>query len=270
MTRNPYAHPIDDEPLIAQRVSGLSIASLVFGLLCCIPGSGFVGVVLGISGLVAIGRSRGRLSGRGFALAGLLLGLLGTLLWIGGALGLLYQLNQFTVYERVVESAQRGDHAAFRKALSPAASAALTDAQIDDFGRHTADQWGTSRGVPQGVPDWFASYSTVLDALEHAKIQVPAPDTIPLPLKCDRGLAPAVFNIDPRSTGPSGAASVDNIGIVGKDGALIWLRDPSAPATPKSPAPPATGEAPAPPSAPTSPAPTAPEGGPSGPEAGTG
>src|SRR6185295_12076795 len=90
MTRNPYAHPIEDEPgePVRARVSDLAVSSLVFGILCCIPGSGLIGVILGGSGLLAIGRSDGRLSGRTLAFIGLLLGVLGSAGWLAIGVGI--------------------------------------------------------------------------------------------------------------------------------------------------------------------------------------
>lgn len=59
------------------KTDGVSIASLVLGLLCCAP----VGLILGF---VGISRTKGgKRKGRGLAIAGVVLGLLGLLAWIG-------------------------------------------------------------------------------------------------------------------------------------------------------------------------------------------
>lgn len=239
MSRDFSASP--DQLIPVQRVSGLAVASLVFALLCCIPGSGMIGVVLGGAGLIGIARSGGRLSGRGLAMVGVVLGLLGTVLWTGGILGTLYSLNQLTVYERVVEAAQRGDHGGVRGMLSPDTSAAVTDAQIDEFGRRVEESWGRATGVPQGLPDWLVSYPPVVERLGRAGVSVQrGTGVLPLPLKAAKGSVPAVFMLDPRHPAPAGMASLSNLGVVGRDGAMIWLRDPGASAAPPpSPAPPA-------------------------------
>lgn len=58
--------------------SGLAIASLVFGIValafCCGPFAGIPGVVLGIVALSKIGESRGKVSGKGLAIAGIVTG----------------------------------------------------------------------------------------------------------------------------------------------------------------------------------------------------
>src|SRR5262245_11130022 len=91
MTRNPYEQPLPGEEMPAEdvraRVSGLAVSSLVFGWLCCIPGSGLIGTILGGAGLVSISKSDGRLSGRTMAFIGIVLGLLGTALWLAVGVG---------------------------------------------------------------------------------------------------------------------------------------------------------------------------------------
>lgn len=59
--------------------SGLAMASLVFGLLsfCLTFLAGLPAILFGVLGLRAIGKSNGRLSGKGTAIAGLVLGTLG-------------------------------------------------------------------------------------------------------------------------------------------------------------------------------------------------
>jgi len=57
------------------ETSGLAIASIVLGVLgfCSSGLTGIVGLILGIIALVNIGESRGRLGGRGLALAGIII-----------------------------------------------------------------------------------------------------------------------------------------------------------------------------------------------------
>lgn len=58
------------------KTDGVSIASLVLGLLCCAP----VGLVLGFVGLKRT--KGGQRKGRGLAITGIVLGLLGLLVWV--------------------------------------------------------------------------------------------------------------------------------------------------------------------------------------------
>jgi prepilin-type processing-associated H-X9-DG protein len=76
--------PLGDDaaPLRGSRMSGRAIASFVLGLtsLCLTLFTGIPAIVLGILGLTAINKQPRRLAGRGFAITGIVLGSLGTVL----------------------------------------------------------------------------------------------------------------------------------------------------------------------------------------------
>ncbi len=69
-----------------QKNSGLAIASLVLGLLFCVPFASLVGLILGIVALNQIKNSGGAIQGRGMAIAGIVLGA------ISMAIGILYAI----------------------------------------------------------------------------------------------------------------------------------------------------------------------------------
>jgi hypothetical protein len=84
----PYAGAYGQPPA---RTSGSSIASLVLGILGCIPLiTGLLAIVLGLVGISAT-RKPG-VSGRGMAIAGLILGIISVLGWSGffGLLGVAF------------------------------------------------------------------------------------------------------------------------------------------------------------------------------------
>jgi hypothetical protein len=59
------------------RTSGLAIASLVCGLIMCLPPTALAGVILGIVALTQIADPARRLTGRGLAIAGIVTGAIG-------------------------------------------------------------------------------------------------------------------------------------------------------------------------------------------------
>src|SRR5579872_3206789 len=76
----------------ATRTSGAAIASLVCGLIFCIPGlTGLVAVITGIIGIGQTGNPA--VKGRGMAIAGLILGILSLAGWglFGGGMYVMYQ-----------------------------------------------------------------------------------------------------------------------------------------------------------------------------------
>ena len=215
--------PHTDEPAPPARTSGLAVASLVCGLLCCIPGSGLIGTVLGAVGLVRIGQSEGRLAGRGMALVGIVLGLLGTLFYIGGTLGVMGVLNGLNVYGDVARGLDKGDHSAVRAMLSPSTAGSLTDEQIGAFAQRVRDEWGAFTGLPKGLPEWITAYGRIGEVANQARKSGPA--RLAMPLNYERGTAAGVFVLDRDSTGPGGTATASNLAVSARDGSLMWLLD---------------------------------------------
>lgn len=75
------APPVIDADQQERGLSATAVASLVLGLLFCIPGAGLVGTVLGGIGVAATGAS-GSKRGRGIAVGGLILSILGIVGWV--------------------------------------------------------------------------------------------------------------------------------------------------------------------------------------------
>lgn len=76
MIAQPPGQPLAPS-LAPSRTSGLAIASLVLGILWFWWIGSLLAVIFGHSALNEIGRSQGRIGGRGLAIAGLVLGYIG-------------------------------------------------------------------------------------------------------------------------------------------------------------------------------------------------
>lgn len=74
----PQMQPYGAPP---KGTSGLAVGSLICSLILCCPGLGLIGVILGLAAIPGTGA--GRKSGRGLAVAGIIIGLLSTALWVG-------------------------------------------------------------------------------------------------------------------------------------------------------------------------------------------
>jgi prepilin-type processing-associated H-X9-DG protein len=78
---NPYYEPTG-HPIGPVKTSGNAIASLVLGILSvilCLCFTGIPAIICGILGISRIGKSGGRLEGKGLAIAGIVTGSIGTL-----------------------------------------------------------------------------------------------------------------------------------------------------------------------------------------------
>jgi hypothetical protein len=72
-------------PPAAKQANIPAIISLVTGILSCIPGLGFVALIVGIIGLAKAGKTNARgqqIGGKGLAISGIILGLIG-IIWTG-------------------------------------------------------------------------------------------------------------------------------------------------------------------------------------------
>jgi hypothetical protein len=248
MTRNPYADPPSFEPEPPpSRVSGLAVTSLVFGLLCCIPVVGIFAMILGGAGMVAISRSDGRLSGRGLATAGLVLGLLGTI-WTGllglGTLQLQSQVQSVTGSYEYVETQ---NYAAFKNLFTTGAQAQMTDETIKTFHDKVSAAWGKHQGATKGIADIFSGYAAVGPQFNNAP-QTASGASMPVPLKFDKGTALAFVQMSTSQQNTRGMPALENMVVLDPNGTAIWLLPqrgtgsgtlppPSPPVSPSQPAP---------------------------------
>jgi hypothetical protein len=123
-------------PMQPPRTSGTAIASLVLGILGCVPWiTGFLAVLFGIFGIRST--SNPAVRGRGMAIAGLVLGLLSILGWtsIGG---LMYVGIRATGPARIesrlfLKELSQGDVNAAMKRCAPGVSQALVQQSSDQM-----------------------------------------------------------------------------------------------------------------------------------------
>jgi hypothetical protein len=230
MTRNPYQHPIDEPAMdVSPRVSALAVSSLVFGLLCCIPVSGLIGTILGGAGLVRISKSDGRLSGRGLAFTGLILGLLGTMFWIGLGAATIYGFKEAQKYAQPIMSISQGDFAGARQRLSPATAKALTDERAKAFADEVKDALGAPQRMPRGIFEWISNYGEIGQLAQHVQSNAPnRTSPVPLPVHFEKGLAAIGVYLDEDASIPGGGPAIKNISIHTKDGKTIWLIPPDS------------------------------------------
>lgn len=237
MANNPYQHPqtMDDLPP-EPRVSALAVCSLVFGLVCCIPGSGLLATILGGAGIIRISKAEGRLSGRAMAIIGLLLGLLSSAFWVTSAAATMYVLNQAQVFLKPVQAIESGDTAAARTSFTAAAAAKLTDERAQAFVQEVKSELGAYKSAPQGLAGWISDYMAVGPILEKANIVSNSMDTPwPIPVHFDKEMAIVVVHMD-RTAGSSGRAALSNIEVLTASGKKIQLI-PTAPPVSPTPAP---------------------------------
>jgi hypothetical protein len=226
MTQTPYAGSgFDDAISEPPRTSVMAILSLVFSLIgCCLP-IGLLGSLFGIFSLVGISGSQGRVTGKGLAIAGIIIGLITTGIWGGGiyASKVFYDKFYTGMTEPVLADIEAGDFVSARTALSP--NVTITDEQFTQFREMYHDQMGAFNGVPDG---WIAWFQAIKDPAigPSMNAQSGGGNVIPMPGIFANGNALMVVHIDPNNPNASGMPAITDVLIVLPDGTEIRLSDP--------------------------------------------
>ena len=230
MSQNPYADPGADVFPEAERTSVMAILSLICSLICCIPGLGLLGVVLGVFSLIGIGGSRGRVGGKGLAISGIVLGLLVSVIWIGLVIG---GNGAFKAYQGLVgpimTNIEARDYDAARGSFDATLST-IDDASLDAFRAAYQAELGSYQRAPKG---WIEYFQLFVDPNigPHMQKYQGRNDIIPNPAVFDQGAALMIFHIDPANQ--SGNQPVFNdVAVVLSDGTEIILTDYAGDLTP--------------------------------------
>ncbi len=175
-----------------ERTSIAAILSLVLGILGCCGGlTSIFGIIFGVFGILGISRSKGRVGGMGFAIAGLLVSLLTLAIWVGLLIGSNWayanvidnQVMQPTA--QVLMDLEADNFDAARTGLgSPAAD--LSDEELIAFRDSYTSALGNYSGKPAGWLEYFQGFSALGPQFQQHQ---PPPIGMPLVLYFDNGSA---------------------------------------------------------------------------------
>lgn len=186
-----------------ERTSIAAILGLVCSCIgCCFGLTAIIGVFLSIFGIVGVSRSKGRVGGMGFAIAGLIIGLLMLALW-GGILGATsYGLKAMDteVVQPVFEmfgDLESDDFDSARSILvSPAADA--TDEELIVFRDGYLLMLGAAASTPNGILEYIGQ---VTDRGEVLAQYQGANNMIPIPMQFQNGDGLVVMFFDQNQSG---------------------------------------------------------------------
>jgi len=173
MSQSPYAAQnaggFDADPGLPARTSILAVLAVIFAVICFLPGTGLLAILLGVAALVAISGSNGRLEGRGAALSGIILGVITTTLWAAIGFGALqgwtfYTKNLVTTGDQIFQAAAARDYDALREHLTDDAAESLTNEQIDWFIAEVESREGAVQGASTSIGTMWNSFGAVFGA----------------------------------------------------------------------------------------------------------
>lgn len=238
MTQNPYARGFDELPPAErpERTSGLSIASLVLSLTCCLSPAG---LLLGIVALVLINGSGGKVKGSGMAVAAIVIGLIMSVL-LGAVVVGANQLNKFVgtaafgSVGQAMTAIEAGDFNAARGSLTPP-GADVSDEGFTAFREAYRAEYGSFQSVPVDLWSAINGYTALQGSM--ANYQNNASEIFPMPATFDSGSVLVVATPDQSAvpaTTATGAIQLKfaDILVVLPDGTELKLSDFGAPPPP--------------------------------------
>jgi hypothetical protein len=237
MSENPYADDGGYETYAEpERTSALAVTSLVMSLLCCIPGLGLLGAGLGVGALLGISSSRGRVGGKGVAIAGIIIGVMMSVAWIVVAVQAqsLAGMVSDALYGRansIMTQIETGDYDTLRSEAT-GSLAQVTDAQLDAFASAYRAEYGSFQSVPTSWSELFPAYGAVAQSMQPYQGRQ---DIVPMPAIFDNGtvlmLAVPDPGVAPAPQSPGGTDLVIpmmDIWVVMPDGSELKLMSLSA------------------------------------------
>lgn len=238
------------EALEESRTSVLAILSLIAGLVCFIPGVGALGVILGVAALLLIGGSGGRLSGRGLAITGIVLGLLFSMLWIGAAIGVrqaFAEVNKAIIPMREAMVAfDAGDSTKIEKALADGNAVSAPAPKLAAFRDAYQREFGKFQSIPDGLLEMIQGSMKFAPVMQKYQQPGQMGGFIPIPSQFEKGEALILLAIPQNVQNPQGLPIADVV-IESMDGKRVALSDfnddgtlkapAAAPADPAAPAP---------------------------------
>lgn len=240
MSQNPYATPYPQQygqpqPMgygtgVPARTSAMAVLSLVCSLVCCIPGLSVLGVLFGGLALLAIAMSGGRVKGVGLAIAGLIVGIVISVVWVMmlvGATQAAGMMNQMV--DPALKAIDARDRDAVHTTFVASAHPTLDETRINDFRAFVASEYGTYERMPDGIGELVGEFITIMSdpqvgpATNAAQAKYGQSGVFPMPAKFDTGWQAIMVYMDSTSANSTGMPLLRDLGVVKSDGTIEWL-----------------------------------------------
>lgn len=225
----PSDQAVYDAP---ERTSVLAVASLVCSLICCLPAVPTIGMMLGAGAIVGITKSNGRVGGRGLAIAGVIIGLIVTVLQLFLVFGAVQGGKMISTgfggpFESFVLALETDDFNTARAQLEPGLAQALSDEELTAFRDTIVGTLGAYRSQPNSMWDWTMSIAA--NAQDMQRFQTRG-EGIPLTPTFNSATVLTYLMFDSNLISQSGSVqgAITNIAIAMPDGTTLWLNDPAA------------------------------------------
>lgn len=214
-----------------ERTSALAVASLVCSLICCVPAVPTIGMMLGAGAIVGITKSNGRVGGRGMAIAGVVLGLVFTVLQLFTVFGAVQGAKMINAgfggpLESFVLAIESDDLNTARAQLEPGLAQGLSDDEMTAFADTLRNSLGAYRSQPDSLIAWIMEITKHAQDMQRFQTRG---EGIPLTPTFDNATVLAYMMFDSNRIGGAGSVqgAITNLAITLPDGSTLWLTDPN-------------------------------------------
>ncbi len=210
-----------------QRLSLLALFSLIFSMICLIPGLGVLGALFGIAAMVLIGKSRGRLSGKGLAITGIVLGVIVSVLWGSMVVGFgqafrFYKDRMIPPVAALVESSGT-DTTMARGSLTPGAAKSVTDEDFAQFAAALHAHYGKFDGAPDDFMSLISAFAESMQSQKQNQSIQGGNGGVPVPMRFERGAVLIVAVYDESTFDPKTPQFEDAFAVI-PDRKAVTLR----------------------------------------------
>ncbi len=224
MTQNPYADLGQAEPFSEDpgptRLSILAVVALVCSITCLL---GPIGLLLGGISILLIAFSGGRKRGVGIAITAVVIGLISSVLLIGGAVGInsLFVDVMLRPGNAAITAVMDGDNDGLRATLDPSVRDQATDERIAAFAAAVRAEHGEISDVADSLVGGLKMLTTVETVFSQSQARG---NELPSPIRFDNGIVLVTRAFDPGSPPTNGLTPpTTDLGVYGADGDSIWL-----------------------------------------------
>jgi hypothetical protein len=213
----------------------MAVLSLVLGIVC-VPAFGIIAIFLGVFALFGIKASRGRVSGTGLAVTGIILGVVMTLIWgscigIGAFVGDMVTKKVAPAAGTIISAAQADNVEGVKAGLSSTAQARVTPEGIAEFNAALTTEMGAFKRSPSSIGEMLEKWPEVFTTIgKNGTASGGNPmqgyqNAIPIPMEFENGWAMAIIVVDQSggSSGTPGDMPIENIVMLTPSGAEIVL-----------------------------------------------
>lgn len=217
-------------------VSG-GVAELPLPVLLLPPMLGLLAASIAVAALVIITRSNGAVGGSGFAIGGILLGLLATMIAGGIAIGATQMAQGLSSsVTGILEAIERDQLAIVEQYTTARTAERLSAEQIDAFQAAWERELGAFERGPTATE--FKSWESGVAGAMALYEQIDAgTQFLPVPASFARGKAVVVLQVRSLDLNASVRGEIVNVGILTNTGRQMWMIDPSELAEPDAPPP---------------------------------